>query len=107
MKIQCERKSPHPILDSFVPKEEAEVVSGRKKLHVEAKRGTKASQSTLVELLKMRQEGLELTAGKNQEADAARKFCDYMEETRTRSVQPNWADGRTATSSLNSFWVVL
>ncbi|XP_044055862.1 zinc finger protein 644 isoform X2 [Siniperca chuatsi] len=97
VKIQYEMKSPHPILDSFVPKQEAEALSERKKLPVESQRGTKASSSTLVELLKMRQESMELTARNNQEAYATRKLCDltkdYMEETQMTSVEPNWTHG--------------
>lgn len=93
VKIQCEMRSPHPILNSFVPKREAEVVSDRKKLHVEAQRGSKASSSTLVELLKMRRESLELKVRNSQEACATRKLCDYMEETQMTSVEPDWAHG--------------
>lgn len=86
------------MLDSVVPKQEAEAFSERKKLPVEAKRGSKASSSTLVELLKMRQEGLELTSRSNQEVYANRKLCDltkeYMEETQMTSVEPTWAHGK-------------
>ncbi|XP_070688244.1 zinc finger protein 644 [Pempheris klunzingeri] len=95
VKIQYDMRSPHPILDSFVPKQEAEVFSKSQK--VEAQRGTKASSSTLVELLKMRQESMELTVRDNQEAYATRKLCDftkdYMEDTQMTSVEPNWAHG--------------
>lgn len=84
-------------MDSFVPKQEAEGFSENKKLQVEAQRGTKASSSTLVELLKMRQENMEITARNNQEAYATRQLCDltkdYMEETKKTSVEPNWAHG--------------
>lgn len=84
--------------DSFVPKQEAEAFSDRKKLPVEAKRGSKASSSTLVELLKMRQESLELTARNNQEVYASRKLCDltkeYMEETQITGVGPTWTHGK-------------
>ncbi|XP_029285983.1 zinc finger protein 644 [Cottoperca gobio] len=84
--IQYEMRSPRPILDSFVPKQEAEA---------EAQKGPKASSSTLVELLKMRQESMELTARHKQEAYATRELCDltkdYMEETQTTRVEPNWA----------------
>ncbi|XP_036969987.1 zinc finger protein 644 isoform X10 [Acanthopagrus latus] len=94
VKIKQERRSPHPMSDSFVPKQEAEAFSDRKKLPVEAKRGSKASSSTLVELLKMRQESLELTARNNQEVYASRKLCDltkeYMEETQITGVGPTW-----------------
>ncbi|XP_045906679.1 zinc finger protein 644 isoform X1 [Micropterus dolomieu] len=97
VKIQYEMKSPRPILDSFVPKQEAEAFSEKKKFLVEAQRGTKASSSTLVELLKMRRESMELSARNNQEAYATRKLCDltkdYMEETQMTSVQSNWAHG--------------
>lgn len=86
------------MLDSVVPKQEAEAFSERKKLPVEAKRGSKASSSTLVELLKMRHEGLELTARNSQEVYANRKLCDltkeYMEETQMTSVEPTWAHGK-------------
>lgn len=97
VKIQHEMRRPHPLLDSFLPKQEAEAFSERKKLQEEAQRGTKACSSTLVELLKMRQESMDLTARNNQEACAARKSCDltkdYMEETQMTSVEPNWAHG--------------
>uniref|UniRef100_A0A8C9ZLN6 C2H2-type domain-containing protein n=1 Tax=Sander lucioperca TaxID=283035 RepID=A0A8C9ZLN6_SANLU len=89
VKIQHEMRRPHPLLDSFLPKQEAEAFSERKKLQEEAQRGTKACSSTLVELLKMRQESMDLTARNNQEACAARKSCDltkdYMEETQMTS----------------------
>ncbi|XP_076578936.1 zinc finger protein 644 [Chaetodon auriga] len=93
VKIQYE--SPHPILDGFVPKQEAEAFSDRKTLPVEARRGTEASSSTLVELLKMRQKSLERTARNNQDAYATRRLGDltkdYTEETRRTSVEPKWA----------------
>ncbi|XP_039666705.1 zinc finger protein 644 isoform X1 [Perca fluviatilis] len=97
VKIQYEMRSPHALLDSCLPKQEAEAFSERKKLQEEAQRGTKACSSTLVELLKMRQESMELTARNNQEAYATRKLCDltkdYMEETQMTSVEPNGAHG--------------
>ncbi|TDH08283.1 hypothetical protein EPR50_G00096250 [Perca flavescens] len=97
VKIQYEMRSPHPLLDSCLPKQEAEAFSKRKKLQEEAQRGTKACSSTLVELLKMRQDSMELTARNNQEACATRKLCDltkdYMEETQMTSVEPNGAHG--------------
>lgn len=114
VKIQYEMRSPRPILDDFVPKQEAEAFSERKKPQAEAQRGTKASTSTLVELLKMRQNSLELTARNNQDAYASSKLCDltkdYMEETQMTSVEPNWTHGMKshalsslAISCLNSF----
>ncbi|KAM9357930.1 zinc finger protein 644 [Symphorus nematophorus] len=82
VKIQCKMRSPHPILDSFVPKQEPEDFSESKKLP-EAQRHTEASSSTLVELLKIRQESME-------EDYASRKLCDltkdYMEETQMTSA---------------------
>ncbi|XP_042273662.1 zinc finger protein 644 [Thunnus maccoyii] len=96
VKIQYEMRSPHPILDSFVPKQETEAFSEQKKLQLEAQRGTKASSSILVELLKARQESMELTARNKQETYAT-KFHDItkdcMEETEVTSVEPNWAHG--------------
>ncbi|XP_074492583.1 zinc finger protein 644 isoform X1 [Sebastes fasciatus] len=104
VKIQYEMRSPRPILDSFVPKQEAEAFSERKEPQVEAQRGTKASSSTLVELLKMRQEGMELTARTNQEAYATRKLCDltkdYMEETQMASLEPHWAHGECDSNTI-------
>lgn len=97
VKIQYEMRSPHPILDGFVPKQEAEAFSERKKLLVEAQRGTKSSSSTLVELLKMRQESMELAARTSPDAYATRKLCDltkdYTEEAQMTGVEPNWAHG--------------
>lgn len=115
LQIQYEMTSPHPILDSFVPKQEAEAFSERKKLPVEAQRATKASSSTLVELLKVRQERIELTVRNNKEAYATRNLYDltkdYMEETQMTSVEPNWAHGMEShtpglieISCLNSFF---
>lgn len=98
VKIQYEMRSPIPIFESFVPKQEAEAFSESKQLPEEAQKDTKASSSTLVELLKMRQESMELTARNNQDAYASRKLCDwtkdYMEETqKNTSMKPNWAHG--------------
>ncbi|XP_034738190.1 zinc finger protein 644 [Etheostoma cragini] len=97
VKIQYEMKSPDPLLDSVLPKQETEAFSERKKLQEDAQRGTKACSSTLVELLEMRQESIELTARNNQEAYATRKLCDltkdYMEETQMTSVEPSRAHG--------------
>ncbi|XP_034387294.1 zinc finger protein 644 [Cyclopterus lumpus] len=97
VKIQFEMRSPHPMLvDSFVPKQEAEAFSERG-LQVEAQRGTEASTSTLVELLKMRRQSVELSARSNREAHATRKLCDvtkdYMEE-------PNWAHGECDSNAI-------
>lgn len=97
VKIQYEIKSPHPIGDRFVPKQEAHTFSERNKLQAEAQRGIKASSSTLVELLKTRRESMELTARNNQEAYAVRKICamtkDYKEETQMTSVESNRTHG--------------
>eukprot|EP00064_Thunnus_orientalis_P001072 superscaffoldBa00000066_g1073 len=96
VKIQYEMRSPHPILDSFVPKQETEAFSEQKKLQLEAQRGTKASSSILVELLKARQESMELTARNKQETYATKLHDitkDCMEETEVTSVEPNWAHG--------------
>ncbi|XP_059197131.1 zinc finger protein 644 [Centropristis striata] len=95
MKVQYEMRNPRPILDSLVPKQGAEALSEREKLQVEAQRGTKASSSTLVELLQMRQEGLEVMARHSQEAYATKLSDltkDYMEETKTG---PNWTHGQS------------
>ncbi|XP_033478630.1 zinc finger protein 644 [Epinephelus lanceolatus] len=104
VKIQYEMRSPRPILDDFVPKQEAEAFSERKKPQAEAQRGTKASTSTLVELLKMRQDSLELTTRNNQDAYASSKLCDltkdYMEETQMTSVEPNWAHGESDSNKI-------
>ncbi|CAK6956291.1 zinc finger protein 644 [Scomber scombrus] len=92
VKIQYEMRS--PILDSFVPKKETEAFSEQKKLQLEAHRGTKASSSILVELLKARQESMELTARNKQEVYAT-KLHDITkeEETEMTSVEPNWTHG--------------
>jgi len=83
------------MLDSFVPKQEAEA---------EAQLDTKASSSTLVGLLKMRQERMQLTARHNQEAYGTRELYDltkdYMEETQITSVEPKWVHGKDTSSTL-------
>ncbi|XP_054458834.1 zinc finger protein 644 [Anoplopoma fimbria] len=89
VKIQLEMRSPRPMLDSFVPKQEAEAFSDSR-LQAEAQRGTKASSSTLVELLKMRQQSMELSARSNQEDYATRKLCDF---TKDYMEEPTWAHG--------------
>ncbi|XP_035509674.1 zinc finger protein 644 [Morone saxatilis] len=98
VKIQYEMRNPHPISDSFVPKQEAEAFSESKKFPVEAQRDAEASSSTLVELLKMRQDSMEVTTRSDQEACANRKLCDltkdYMEETQMTSVEANWTHGK-------------
>lgn len=77
------------ILRSFAPQQEAEATLERKKLQVEAQIRTKATSSTLVELLKMRRR-LELMAG-------SRRFCaptnECKEEEDMRSEQQNWSLG--------------
>lgn len=83
-------------MDSFVPKQETEAFSEQKKLQLEAQRGTKASSSTLVELLKARQESMELTARNKQEAYATKLHDitkDSVVETEVTSGEPNWAHG--------------
>lgn len=94
MKIQYEMRSPQQILDNFVPKQEIEAFSEQKELELEAYRGTKASSSILVELLKARQESMELTQRHKQEAYAT-KLHDITkeEETEMKCVEPNWAQG--------------
>ncbi|XP_047442285.1 zinc finger protein 644 [Mugil cephalus] len=86
-----------PILDGFVPKREAEVFLERTKLQVEAQRGPKEPSSTLVELLKTKQESVELGEKQKQETYATSVICnitkDYMEETWATSVEPNWEQG--------------
>lgn len=72
-------------------------LSERKKLHVEAERGTTATSSTLVELLKAKQESVELAV--SQEAYATRMICemtnDYMAET---EMTTNWSAGMESLS---------
>uniref|UniRef100_A0A665W970 C2H2-type domain-containing protein n=1 Tax=Echeneis naucrates TaxID=173247 RepID=A0A665W970_ECHNA len=84
---QHERKSRHATGDRFLPKQEAQVSSERDKLQENAQRGITHSSSTLVELLKMRQESMELAARNNQDAYPVRKLCvmtkDYKETQMT------------------------
>lgn len=85
-------------MDSSVLKQEEGASSERKKLLVEAQRGTKASSNTLVALLQMRQQGMEITAKKHQEANTTGKPCDltkdYKDETQMSSMEPNWANDK-------------
>ncbi|KAK5930174.1 hypothetical protein CgunFtcFv8_026435 [Champsocephalus gunnari] len=85
LKTQHDTRSPALMLDSLVPKQEAEA---------EAQRDTKASSSTLVALLKMRRERMQLTARHNQEASGTRELYDltkdYMEQTQITSLEPTW-----------------
>lgn len=90
VKIQYEVKSPHAIGDRFVPKEEAQAFSERIRPHAEAQRGMKAS-STLVELLKKRQESMELTERNHDVCTARTK--DYKEETEMTGLEPSWNHG--------------
>uniref|UniRef100_A0A3Q1I0C2 C2H2-type domain-containing protein n=1 Tax=Anabas testudineus TaxID=64144 RepID=A0A3Q1I0C2_ANATE len=96
----------YPISDSFVAKQEAEAVSERTKLQVQAQRRPKATSSTLVELLKMREESMELTARNNQPPYAIRNFCDmtkyYKEESEMESVEQNWSHGMTIFPCFNA-----
>ncbi|GLD65398.1 zinc finger protein 644-like isoform X1 [Lates japonicus] len=93
VKIQYEMRSPHPIGDRLVPKQEEHAFSESSK----AQTGIKASSSTLVELLKTRGDSMELTARNDQDAYATRKLCgmtkEYREETQITSVEPNWTCG--------------
>ncbi|KAK2907465.1 zinc finger protein 644 [Channa argus] len=97
--FQC---GPHPILDSFVPKQESK--TERKKLQVEAQKCPKATPGTLFELLKVRQESMKLMARNNQEAYATRKICnmtnDCMERIQMSSVEPNWTYGECDSSNI-------
>lgn len=97
VKVPFGLRNPYPIFENFVPKQEAEAISERKKLQVKAQRCPKATSSTLVELLKMRQESMELTATNNQQAYATRNFCDmtkdYKEENEMGGVEQNWTHG--------------
>nr|XP_046248451.1 zinc finger protein 644 isoform X2 [Scatophagus argus] len=99
-KIHYDMRTPHHILGSFVPIQEIEVFSERKKLSVEAQRSTKSSSGTLAELLKMRR-----TDTRNiQEDHETMKLCDltqdYVEETTVTSVEPNWAHGECESNKI-------
>ncbi|XP_068564004.1 zinc finger protein 644 isoform X2 [Cebidichthys violaceus] len=96
VKIQFEMRSPRPTLDSFVPKQEAEAFSDRR-LQVEAQRGSEASSSTLVELLKVRQQSTELPARSDQEAHATRELPDF---TKDYMEEPNWAHGECDSNTI-------
>uniref|UniRef100_A0A3B4GY59 Zinc finger protein 644b n=1 Tax=Pundamilia nyererei TaxID=303518 RepID=A0A3B4GY59_9CICH len=91
-KLQHVKRSLHPIKKSLVCKHMVDNLSERKKLHGEAERGTTATSSTLVELLKAKQESVELAV--SQEAYATRMICemtnDYMAKTEMTSREPNW-----------------
>ncbi|XP_031728811.1 zinc finger protein 644 isoform X2 [Anarrhichthys ocellatus] len=96
VKIQFEMRSPRPMLDSLVPKQEAEALSDRR-LQVEAQRGTEASSSTLVELLKVRRQSMELSARSDQEPHATRKLPDF---TKDYTEEPNWAHGECDSNTI-------
>ncbi|KAM7410568.1 hypothetical protein PAMA_001819 [Pampus argenteus] len=103
VKIQYEMRSPSPVLNSFVPKQETEAFSEQKKLQLEAQRDTEASSSTLVELLKARHESLELTATNKQEVYANNLHDitkDCMEGNKMTGVEPNWAHGECESNKL-------
>lgn len=91
-KLQHVKRSLHPIMKSFVCKH----LSERKKLQGEAERGTTASSSTLVELLKAKQESVELAV--SQEAYATRMICEMTKETEMTSRKPNWTHGMESLS---------
>lgn len=97
VQFQYRLRNPYPIFDSFVPKQKAEAILERKNLQVEAQSCPKATSSTLVELLKMRHESMELTAINNQQDYATRNFCnltkDFKEEKEMGSVEQNWTYG--------------
>ncbi|KAK5869313.1 hypothetical protein PBY51_024041 [Eleginops maclovinus] len=86
LKIQHENRSPDVMLDGLVPIQESEA---------EAQIDTKAPSSTLVDLLKIRQESMEPTARHNQETYGTRELCDpskdTTEETQITSVEKKWA----------------
>lgn len=94
VKIQYGITSPHPMLDSFVPKQEAEAFSETKKLQVETQGGPEVSTSTLVELLRTKQESMACAVRNNPAAYATRMMSDmtkdYMEETQITNVEPHW-----------------
>lgn len=99
-KLQHVKRSLHPIKKSLVCKHMVDNLSERKKLHGEAERGTTATSSTLVELLKAKQESVELAV--SQEAYATRVICemtnDYMAKTEMTSREPNWSAGMESLS---------
>ncbi|KAM8874163.1 zinc finger protein 644 isoform 2-T2 [Spinachia spinachia] len=87
VEIQFDMRSPRPVLNGFGAKQEPEAFSERR-LQVEAQRGPEASSSTLVELLRVRQPSMALSARSNQEDFKPRDLCDY---TKDYTQAPNWA----------------
>uniref|UniRef100_A0A3Q1GNT9 Zinc finger protein 644b n=1 Tax=Acanthochromis polyacanthus TaxID=80966 RepID=A0A3Q1GNT9_9TELE len=89
VKVQCGTRSPYPVLNSFVPKQEPNTFSDREELQIEAQRDSKASSSTLVQLLRAKQESKELAVRNNQDTYATKTICDmtkdYKEETKMTS----------------------
>uniref|UniRef100_A0A3Q1BLI2 C2H2-type domain-containing protein n=1 Tax=Amphiprion ocellaris TaxID=80972 RepID=A0A3Q1BLI2_AMPOC len=89
VKVQCGTRSPYPVLNSFVPKQEPNTFSDREELQIEAQRDSKASSSALVQLLRAKQESMELAVRNNQDIYATKTICDmtkdYMEETQMTS----------------------
>uniref|UniRef100_A0A3Q3GRQ6 Zinc finger protein 644-like n=1 Tax=Labrus bergylta TaxID=56723 RepID=A0A3Q3GRQ6_9LABR len=83
VKIQYEINSPHP----FLPKQKIDFKE-EKMLEVEAQSGTKASQSTLVQLLQMTQRNERI----NQEVDKTRKLRDLSEDYRVEPKLPQSYD---------------
>ncbi|XP_040040669.2 zinc finger protein 644 [Gasterosteus aculeatus] len=94
VKIQLEMRSPRPVSDSFVAKQEA---FSDRRLQVAAQRGPEASSSTLVELLRVRQRSMELSARGNQEDFKPRDLCDFP---KGYTEAPNWAHGACDSSKI-------
>ncbi|KAM9849294.1 LOW QUALITY PROTEIN: zinc finger protein 644 [Aulostomus maculatus] len=95
MTVHNEMRSPNPIFDNFMPKQEAEGPTHTMKL--EEKGTVNDSSSTAVGFLKGMQESMELVTRTKQEAYATRKLWamtkDCKEEPEVASVEPNWAHG--------------
>ncbi|XP_029988889.1 LOW QUALITY PROTEIN: zinc finger protein 644 [Sphaeramia orbicularis] len=103
VQIQCAVRNPSPILESFVPKQEVEEFSEKKKVKLEEEqRGTEALASTLVELLETKQESMKLLGSDG--PYASMKLCnmtkDCLEETRVTSTGPDWLQGENASNTL-------
>uniref|UniRef100_A0A3Q1F5D5 Zinc finger protein 644b n=1 Tax=Acanthochromis polyacanthus TaxID=80966 RepID=A0A3Q1F5D5_9TELE len=109
VKVQCGTRSPYPVLNSFVPKQEPNTFSDREELQIEAQRDSKASSSTLVQLLRAKQESKELAVRNNQDTYATKTICDmtkdYKEETKMTSVESNWTheDSKKICVECNTF----
>lgn len=106
LRSQQEEKSPYFMLDNYMTKQ-GNADTEKMEPQVAAQRGTMTFQSSLVELLKKREE----RAGTNKETCAERKLCGLSKgekvETEMTSVGTKWLHGERTCARVSIFFLLL